>query len=357
MPELKVLYDGWPLAAAPESPAAVHLLEILENLPEGIQPLLALPDAPPDDLPTGLEILVAHSPLTPTGRQRWVQRVLARLKQEAGAAILHTTQNAGPLLSGGPLVASPSGFGREERQPEGLRARLGAALAAGGLSRAAAVLWPNDQTPPAHLGATRQTPSATLRAYHPPQNGGRTPFDLPPDYILAQVPATPTVLNQVLSAWSWAAGPIGEEAPLVLLGLDAYGRAYAETILESEGLQNSVRLLPAARPADAAAVYRGCTALFHPAAPGSWGSPVRRALACGKPVVSSNRPDVAELVGPAGFLIEENDARHLGGGVIAVIVKDAVRKELQEKATARSAAWEPAAFTAALAHVYSSVIG
>ncbi len=351
---LKVLYDGWPLVAAPDSPASLHLLELLAAQPAGVSPALALPDAPPTDLPAGLEIHVQHTPLTPGGARRWLQRALPDFQRQSQAAVLHTAQSAAPLFPAGPVVVSPCGFGPEERPPSGFHARLGAALGAGGMSRAH-VLWPDDTTTPATIQPARSIPAATPAVFHPAHKGQRPPFDLPEDYILCQVPANPALLNRVLSAWSWAHGPLGADSPLVLLGLDAYGRAYAETILKSEDMQSSVRVLPPTAPAEAAAVYRGCRALFHPAGPGGWCSPVRLALACGKPVIGANRPDLAELVGPAGFLIEEDDARHLGGGLIAVLVKDAVRRELEEKAAVRAAAWQPAAFADALARFYQSL--
>ncbi|MBI3158705.1 MAG: glycosyltransferase [Chloroflexi bacterium] len=353
---LTVLYDGWPLVYAPDSPAALHLLGLLERLPQGVRGLAALPAPSPAWLPENLEPVLAPTPPTPSGRLVWMQRALPRLKRQTGAGLLHTTRSGAPLSGGGPFIVSPSGFGRAERRAPGAVSRLADALAAGGLSRAAAILWPDDQSPPDSGERVLRLPFAAPSAFHPPAPDQRPPFDLPEGCILWHGPSTPQVLGLVLSAWSWAHNPIGADFPLVLLGLDAYGRAYAGHILAREGLADTVRILPPVAPAEAAALYRHCAALFHPHAPGAWGGPVRLALACGVPVVSSDRPDVAEVVGPAGFLIKENDARHLGGGLIAVIVKENVRMELEEKAAARAAAWDAAAFTEALGAAYRAIV-
>lgn len=352
---LNVLYDGWPLACRPDSSAALHLLGLLERPPQGVRALLALPAAAPEWLPDEVEPVAAPTPDTPAGRLAWVQRALPRLLRQTGASLLHTTQAAGPLLGSAPVVVSPCGFGREERRAPGAASRLADALAAGGLSRAAAVFWPDDQTPPEGAVRVVRLPFAAPPAFHLPGREERPPLALPEGFILWHGPSTPQALGLALSAWSWAHNPIGADFPLVLLGLDAYGRAFAEHVIAREGLAESVRILQPVSPAEAAALYRACTALFHPDAPGGWGAPPRLAIACGKPVVSSHRQDVAEVTGAAGFLIEEHDSRHLGGGVIAVVVKDGVRIELEDKARARAAAWDAAAFTDALGAAYREI--
>ncbi|TAK13194.1 MAG: glycosyltransferase family 1 protein [Anaerolineae bacterium] len=357
MSQIRVLYDGWPLAYAPASPAALHLVTILAQLPESVSAQVALPAAAPHWLPENAEAVLAPMPNTPSGRLRWMQRTLPRLKRQAGAALLHTTQNGGPLLGGGPLVVSPAGFGAAERPGAGFAGRLADALAAGGLSRAA-VLWPDDQTPPASLDSAhlRRLPGVVPHGFRAAKHGEARPFDLPEDYILYHGPGTPDALSRVLSAWSWAQAPIGEDYPLILLGLDAYALAYARYYIEAEGLVATTRLLPDATPVEAAAVYRNCTALFHPAAVGAWGGPARLAIACGKAVVGIDRPDIAHLAGPAAFLIKEDNSRDLGGGVIAIIIKENIRREVEDKARARSAAWHGTGFLDGLLAVYESLV-
>ena len=40
---LRVLYDGWSLAFAPNSPQALHLLALLAHLPPEVQPRVTVP--------------------------------------------------------------------------------------------------------------------------------------------------------------------------------------------------------------------------------------------------------------------------------------------------------------------------
>jgi len=44
---MHVLYDGWPLVRNPTSPGSLHLLAILENLPDDIDPIVAFPESVP----------------------------------------------------------------------------------------------------------------------------------------------------------------------------------------------------------------------------------------------------------------------------------------------------------------------
>lgn len=357
MSQIRVLFDGWPLVYSPASPAALHLFGLLAQLPDSVTAQVALPAAAPSWLSQNAGAVLSPTPNTPSGRLRWMQRTLPRLKRHSGAHLLHTTQNAAPLLGGGPVVVSPAGFGAADRPATGLSGRLADALAAGGIARAV-VLWPDDQTPPTSLDSAnlRRLPGIVPDGFRPAQPGEARPFDLQEDYVLYHGPGTPEALNRVLSAWSWAQAPIGEDYPLVLLGLDAYALAYAQYYIEAEGLSGTTRLLPDATPLEAAAVYRNCTALFHPAAVGAWGGPACLAIACGKAVVGLDRPDIAELAGPAAFLIKEDNSRDLGGGVIAIIIKENIRREVEEKARARAAAWHGAGFTDGLLQVYESLV-
>ena len=69
---MRVFYDAWPLVRNPISPSSLHLLAILENLPDEIDPLAAFPEPVPKwmgDIPAHIR----PTPNTPSGRLRWEQ--------------------------------------------------------------------------------------------------------------------------------------------------------------------------------------------------------------------------------------------------------------------------------------------
>jgi len=140
---VKILYDGWPLAHAGNSPAAVHLLTLLAAHPSGIPAAVVLPGPTLHTLPGSVVVLSVQTPDTPAGRLRWEQRRLPSLARRCGATHVHTT--GGPALFGTVAgLLSPAGFNTPEQHSAGFVNRLGAALAHGGASRLQAWLWPAD---------------------------------------------------------------------------------------------------------------------------------------------------------------------------------------------------------------------
>jgi glycosyltransferase involved in cell wall biosynthesis len=179
-------------------------------------------------------------------------------------------------------------------------------------------------------------------------------LDLPETYILYHGPSAAEDLQRLLSSWSWAAGPIGENYPLIVVG--AAGRLL-ETLLREYGLAGSVRPVPDLPVSSLAALYQGCSLLFHPAPLPAWGDPVRMALACGKPVVALESRRSAALVGPAAYLAPSDlGGRSLGAALLSVIVDDSLYARLSETARLRSGALDSQAFTIELGEIYRSVV-
>jgi glycosyltransferase involved in cell wall biosynthesis len=65
-------------------------------------------------------------------------------------------------------------------------------------------------------------------------------------------------------------------------------------------------------------------------------------MACGVPVVTSNASSLPEVIGEAGFGLDPDDARQIGGSIIATIVQEDLASELKEKGLERAAefSWE-----------------
>lgn len=344
-----VLLDGWPLLYAPDSPAGLHLLALLEHLPGSIEAVLALP-APETGwfaaLVEGLShpalSLVRHQPSienSPWGRLAWEQRILPNLARQKKAASLHTCGEAAPLFSKTPLTLSPAEFPGEHR-PRGLAARLRQAAAQGGAVRAR-ILWPADI--PAQPAA-QICPPFTSRLFNTQHTGSLLslkgqPVDQPDGYVLYHGPGNEQALHTLLAGWSWVAGPVGEVYPLVALGLDEASRKRLAELAEAYQISESVRSLPALPPHSTAALYQGCTVLFHPARPAPWGDPLLHALACGKPVVSIESPEADRRMGAAAYLAPAENIRAQGAALLSVLVEESVREQLTTAALERSMAW------------------
>ncbi len=137
---ITVLYDGWPLARQPNSPAALHLIELFTLLLDDVRGVVALPEDPFDPLPAKIETHLLTTPDSPAGRLKWEQRVLPGLAKELNAQILHLTSGQPALFTATPCIISPAGFSEnpfqagEYRQHRSLAARLRELFGARGAS-------------------------------------------------------------------------------------------------------------------------------------------------------------------------------------------------------------------------------
>lgn len=363
---MKVLYDGWSLAYRPNGPAALHVLTLLAHCPPEVEAHLAVPAGMPFQVDGEISIHVEPQADRESAHLKWEQSLLPGLARRLGARLVHLSGANAALLGRTFRVISPTGPGmdlfrrREQPRQAGLVARWREAVGAGGSRQARLILWPADLPKPDLPVPVSYLPPVEHPAFTSQGTSGQAvldELDLVEPYILYHGPYAVQDLRALLAAWSWAAEPIGGDYPLALLGLDESARAKLPALLAECGLSAPVRALPAL-PLDAlAGVYQNCSVLFHPAEVSPWGSSVRRALACGKPVVALQTGLTDAMVGPAGYLVPGNNSdpavsRALGAALITVCVEESVAAELSQAARQRLSAWSSAAFSRELAAAY-----
>jgi glycosyltransferase involved in cell wall biosynthesis len=100
-----------------------------------------------------------------------------------------------------------------------------------------------------------------------------------------------------------------EDLSLVLAGEDGYPEGVLQTLLVETGARDRVRCLGYTDAADLPALYSRAEALLFPSRDEGFGLPVLEAMACGCPVVSSDRGALPEVLGPGGlaFPVEATD--------------------------------------------------
>lgn len=374
-----VLYDGWPLVYDPNSPAALHLLTLLACTSGEMQAHLACPGEPPGWLAQDAVLHLQPAPGTPWGRLRWEQSLLPGLASQLGAGLVHLTMPGPALFGRVPSVISPTGLwegpGVLDRDgeasasgeftgnagPRGIFERLRRSLGQGGMARARCLFWPSDLPLPGGRQASIpviQLPPAVHPSFSPPSmfvSENLSALELPETYVLYHGPLGLPALRRLLDAWSWAVNAIGKSTPLLLLGLSEADQARLNRLLPGYTLGETVLALPPMPLSSIAEIYRACSALFHPAAISPWGSPVRNALACGRPVVAAENRLIDALVGPAAYLVSQDEGRALGAAVITVVVEEEVAERLSQAAHQRAAAWDTEAFSQALLSAYLSI--
>ena len=336
------------------SPAAGHVLSLLTYQPDEAEVTLALPAEPPAWLVGKFNLLVQSALNSIRQRIHWEQRSLPTLAKDIRADLVHMSSATPPLFGSVPNLLSPADSGEALHHP-GFYSRLRQALSAGGMARLAGLVWPSDLPTP-----TRDTPVFRVAPALPFDRFVETPADrqefdrlsLPESFILYHGPCHPAALRTLLESFGWVAGPVGENYPLLILGMDEVGREYLPELLAAYGLEGCVRALPVISPYSVFQLYQNCSAVFHPAEITPWGNPLRNAIACGKPVVAGETSLSDALVGPAGYLVALDHPRELGAALLTVIVEEEVAGQLSAAALRRAAGWQTEVFCRELGEAY-----
>src|SRR6266511_1033138 len=111
------------------------------------------------------------------------------------------------------------------------------------------------------------------------------------------------------------------------------------------GLEGNVVFTGQIREQDKAPLYSAATVFAFPSLYEGFGMPVLEAMACGTPVVTSNRSALPEVVGDAGLLVDPTDPDALGAALLQLLSDRALRADLSERGLqqARSFSWRATA--------------
>ena len=102
------------------------------------------------------------------------------------------------------------------------------------------------------------------------------------------------------------------------------------------GLDGQVIFTGQIREQDKVPLYSGATAFLFPSLYEGFGMPVLEAMACGTPVLTSDRSALPEVVGDAGLLIDPDDPAGIADAVERAIGDEELRRRGLERAAAFS---------------------
>ncbi|MBC7235422.1 MAG: glycosyltransferase family 4 protein [Chloroflexi bacterium] len=149
-------------------------------------------------------------------------------------------------------------------------------------------------------------------------------------------------LVRLIEAWGRVPEGVRKGAELVLAGKEDPRYPEVRQAIARWGLEHAVRMLGIVDDADLPSLYSGALAFVFPSLYEGFGLPVLEAMACGAPVLASERASLSEVVGDAGLTFDPMDVDTLRD-LLARLLSDAdLRRDLSVRGRARAAefTWE-----------------
>lgn len=180
----------------------------------------------------------------------------------------------------------------------------------------------------------------------PVAGGARVAADSP--YVLTTGAVVPYKnLDKLIMAFARLRRRGGTLSRLVVVGRAPYPsyRRVLDAVVGREGVSGAVEFRGFVPTDELAALYRGARVFALLSSCESFGFPVLEAMACGTPVVVSNRSSLPEVVGDAGLTVDPDDVEAVARTLGRVLEDDDVRADLARRCRARaeSFSWERAA--------------
>ncbi len=341
---MRLALNGW-FYDKPYTGSGQYLHSLLTHLPlvaPEIEITLILPTLIKSDTRLPANITPYALRLTPShlGKIKFEQFDFPSACQRLHADLAHIPYWAPPLASPVPFVVTihdliPLLLPEYRRS---LGVRLYNALVSAATPSAAHLIADSDSSrndilQRLHVSADKVTAIhlAVGPAYKPAPDSladaaAREKYGLPDSYVFYLGGFQPHKnVSNLLAAWTWCDGPLGEQYPLVIAGKlpepgDSFYtdlRGYAEQL----GIAESVRFIGPVAEEDKPALYRSAACFVFPSRYEGFGLPPLEALACGAPVVTTAFASIPEVVGEAAYLVRDpDDTRALGAAILAVVV-------------------------------------
>ncbi len=129
----------------------------------------------------------------------------------------------------------------------------------------------------------------------------------------------------LLKAYEMLRKKMTEAPPLVLAGKNSYPD------FERKGFPNGVRYLGVVPREDLASLYSGASLFLFPSFYEGFGLPPLEAMACGTPVLTSNRGSLPEICGPAADYVDPTDPEALANSARRLLESPSQRDELRRR--------------------------
>lgn len=368
---MRIVLNGWFLIHNPHTGSGQYLRALLEWLPRVapqhtyhvVIPQAGALSAP---LPAEIQVLPLPCPDTNLGKVNFEQRLFSQACKTLKADLAHVPYWAPPLTSPAPIVVTIHDLIPLllPEYTQGWRARLYTALVRAATPGAAHIFtdsnasradvlklipMPEARVQTVYLAAG---PQYTAQGNWQEDEPIRMRYGLNPEggYVLylGGFDRRKNVRG-LLSAWTWAADSIGVNYPLVVGGQlpTPNGVLFEDypALAKELKVDDTVQFIGPVAEEHKPAVYRGASVFVYLSHYEGFGLPPLEAMACGAPVVVSNRASLPEVVGSAGYILPPDDARTIGAAILTPVVESTVFDDLRARgiAQAKNFSWEKTA--------------
>lgn len=138
-------------------------------------------------------------------------------------------------------------------------------------------------------------------------------------------------LPRLLRAYASLPGPLRAGHALVLAGGDAAGRRPLEELAARVGVGDRVIFPGLVADADLPSLYAGAALFVLPSLDEGFGLPALEAMACGAPVVASNRGALPEVVADAGLLVDAEDEAGIADAMARALSDGRLAEDLRSR--------------------------
>ncbi len=127
-----------------------------------------------------------------------------------------------------------------------------------------------------------------------------------------------------------------KDVALVMVGdAEHRGLRISDTVRDHK-LERQVRCVGSVPADDLRLLYAGAELFAFPSLYEGFGFPVLEAMACGTPVLTSNRTSLPEVAGDAALLVDPESAEEVTEGIRHILTDTSLRQSLRQKGVARA---------------------
>lgn len=165
----------------------------------------------------------------------------------------------------------------------------------------------------------------------------RDRFGLEPGYVLAVGSLEPRKnLERLVDAHGALPDELRRRHPLVVVGGGGWQNESLDRALRQAESRGDVHRLGRVKGSDLPSLYRGAAVFAYPSLAEGFGLPVLEAMACGTPVLTSNRSSLPEVAGDAARLVDPDDTAALRDALADLLGDPAQRLDLSQRGLRRA---------------------